>query len=791
MYKHSSQTDLPDKVSADIAGTDTDVCNQDMQVARMRLNLNGFVQGVGFRPFVYRLANDLGLVGWVSNSPQGVQIEIEGPSEKLETFIRRLEREKPPCARIESRQAFPVVPGGDISFAIRESERSGEKTAVVLPDIAICPDCLKEIFDPDNRRYRYPFTNCTNCGPRYSIIESLPYDRPSTTMKIFSMCDECRREYADPGDRRFHAQPNACHVCGPYLELWSARGEVMARHDDALRQACDAIRAGQILALKGLGGFQLLVDARSDNAVSRLRERKTREEKPFALMFPSIQAVAEECHVSEIEKNLLDSPAAPIVLLRRKRRNVESPSGIAWSVAPRNPYLGVMVPYTPLHHLLMAELEFPVVATSGNISDEPICIDEHEALERLESVADVFLVHNRPIARQVDDSVVRVILGQETVIRNARGYAPVSIRLKNAESSLLAVGAYLKNSIALSNGSRVYISQHVGDLTTKMACEALITTRQSLSQIYDLHPVRVAADLHPDYNSTLYAESLGLPVSKIQHHYAHVLSCMADCDIDGPLLGVAWDGTGLGLDGTVWGGEFLHVNGDGFTRVGHFKNFPLPGGGRAIYEPRRAALGLLYKIYGDDLFEMQNLSPVAAFGSGELRIIQKMLKNNINTVLTSSAGRLFDAVASILGICQRIRYEGHAAMQLEFAIDDSEAAGGYEFNIDRKGQGSIIEWEVMLRGILKDMEKRRSSGVIAKKFHNTLVEIIVETAKVVGENDVVLTGGCFQNVYLTERAVRRLRELGFKVHRHRRVPPNDGGIALGQIMAVVRRKKES
>lgn len=751
--------------------------------ARLKIVIHGAVQGVGFRPFVYRLATELKLTGWVLNSAQGVFIEAEGPKEQLEEFLRRLERDKPPRAFIQSLEASWLDPIGYMEFSIRHSDESGQKIAFILPDIATCPDCLREIFDPRDRRYRYPFTNCTNCGPRFSIIEALPYDRPNTTMKIFKMCPDCQAEYEDPTNRRFHAQPNACPQCGPHLELWDRRGTVLAQRDEALRQAAKAIRDGQIVAVKGLGGFHLICDARNDEAVQELRRRKHREEKPFALMYPSLELIKAHCEVSELEERLLLSPEAPIVLVRQASPAPLKPTR---SVAPRNPYLGVMLPYTPLHHLLMAELGFPVVATSGNLSDEPICTDEHEALERLNQIADLFLVHNRPIARHVDDSIVRIVGGRELVLRRARGYAPLPITLETGNSerkTVLAVGAHLKNTISLSVGSNIFISQHIGDLETAEAFGAFQRVIRDFEKLYEAQPSVIAHDLHPDYLSTKYAQQREIPKVGVQHHYAHVLACLAENELDGPVLGVSWDGTGYGLDGTIWGGEFLLATRESFTRVAHLRTFRLPGGEQAIKEPRRAALGVLYELFGDGL-KCADLAPIQSFSEHELELLLTMLQKNLNSPTTSSAGRLFDAVASLVGLRQISRFEGQAAMELEFALHGMETDERYEFALAHE----MLDWGSMLLGIISDVRAGASVGKIAAKFHNTLVEMIVTVAQRVGEERVVLTGGCFQNKYLTERAIARLRQEGFRVYWHQRVPPNDGGIALGQIVAAVHHK---
>jgi hydrogenase maturation protein HypF len=788
--------------------------------ARLKLTVRGAVQGVGFRPFVFRLATGLGLTGWVNNSPQGVFIEAEGSRAELEKFLLRLEAEKPVRSFIQSLEASWLDPAGYMAFEIRPSETGGNKTALVLPDIATCPDCLREIFDPKNHRYRYPFTNCTNCGPRFSIIESLPYDRANTSMKGFTMCPQCQAEYDDPRDRRFHAQPNACPTCGPQLELWDRVGEVLSKCNEALIAAADAIRRGQIVAVKGLGGFHLMADARNDQAVCRLRERKQREEKPFALMFPSLESVKAECEVSPLEERLLRSPEAPIVLLKKIANRK---SQIVNSAAPGNPYLGVLLPYTPLHHLLMAELGFPVVATSGNLSDEPICTDEHEAFERLGSIADVFLVHNRPIVRHVDDSIVRVMLDRELVLRRARGYAPLPIMLSPRLSALdsrpiLAVGAHLKNAVALSVGEQVFISQHIGDLETEQAHSAFRRVIADFEKLYEAKPQIIAADLHPDYLSTKFAlerrpparhesenasdqravPEAGAPiVMQVQHHIAHVLSCMAENEIAPPALGVSWDGTGYGLDGTVWGGEFFLVTDENIERIAHLRPFRLPGGDKAVKEPRRTALGLLYEISGDKVFEQKKLASVAAFSAPELVTLKTMLAKKLNSPLTSSMGRLFDAVASLINLRQQIRFEGQAAMELEFALEGVETDEVYPFPIAARGDARptktpkseiILDWSPMIEAILADVKRGVSIGKISAKFHNALVEAIIAIAKRVGQNRVVLSGGCFQNRYLTERAVRRLQAEGFRPYWHQRVPPNDGGIALGQVVAALRRK---
>ncbi len=741
---------------------------------RLRTIIRGAVQGVGFRPFVFRLATELGLKGWVINSAQGVFIEVEGPEEALRKFLERVERDKPAIAYIQSIEPSFLDAAGFTKFEIRQST-GGEKTALILPDLATCPDCLRDIRDPQNRRYRYPFTNCTNCGPRFTIIESLPYDRPNTTMKAFAMCSQCEREYHDPADRRFHAQPNACPECGPQLELWDERGKVLASRDEALRAAAETIRRGEIVAAKGLGGFHLLVDARNEDAVARLRRHKRREEKPLALLFPSYDSVLAHCEASPVEQRLLRSPESPIVLLRRCAGAAD---GIAATVAPRNPYLGAMLPYTPLHHLLLEELGFPVVATSGNLSEEPICIDEREALRRLEGIADYFLVHNRRILRHVDDSIVREVGGRELVLRRARGFAPLPVPLSEECPPVLAVGAHQKNTIAASVGRQAFVSQHIGDLETPQAHEAFQHVVGTFAQIYEIKPQAVACDLHPDYFSTRFAQRTGGPLVRVQHHYAHVLSVMAENELRPPLLGIAWDGTGYGTDHTVWGGEFLRIQDGSFTRVAHLRTFPLLGGDKAVRQPRRVALALLYEVFGQQALEM-DLPPLRAFSAAELRVLRRMLESRINSPLTSSVGRLFEGMASLLGLRQICSFEGQAAMELEYSLDGGSADECYPFEVREQNGTLIVDWEPMIRAVVSGA----AGASAARKFHNTLAAAMAAVACRIAEPRVALSGGCFQNKYLTEAAVRHLSRAGLQTYWHQRVPPNDGGISLGQIMA--------
>jgi len=879
-----------------------DYFDLNSQQHRLQLTIQGTVQGVGFRPFIYRLAMELNLTGWINNSVSGVLIEVEGLWEVLEQFKYRILQEKPPQSEIQTLDIVWLPPVGYSEFEIRVSESTNhpQKIAIILPDLSTCSDCLQDIFDPENRRYQYPFTNCTNCGPRYSIIRDLPYDRNHTTMATFTMCSDCQNEYSHPLNRRFHAQPNACPVCGPQLELWDKNGKVIASLNQALKQAADIIRSGQILALKGLGGFHLIVDARNETAVHNLRQRKRRPAKPLAVMYPNLEQVKQDCLVSELEEKLLSSPAAPIVLLRRIFNQLKSDpphppllrggeenqtfppitkgglggvtspeenqtfpplgkGGLGGVISPKNPYLGVMLPYTPIHHLLLAQLNFPIVATSGNFANEPICIDEAEVVTRLNTIADFFLVHNRPIVRPIDDSIVRIIANQEMVLRRARGYAPLPFSLPDpiganisplyqtnlslAQSwdlsienpiKILALGGHLKSTIAIAFGwaepiafnQKAFVSQHIGDLENPPALAVFQEVIDSLSNIYDFQPNIIVCDAHPDYYSTQFAEKLSqqnqYPIVRVQHHLAHVFAVIAEHNLQPPLLGIAWDGTGYGLDGTIWGGEFFQVTETIIQRIASFRHFPLPGGDKAVSEPRRIALGLLYELLGNDLFNSGiNLEFMESFKPQELRIMQTMLNRKLNTPLTSSVGRLFDGVAALLGICQRVSFEGEAAMALEFAINDLETDEYYPFawldtpqpplemgenrrdfdtpqpplemgdNIGNMSYNCryYLNWELIIKGILEDKINKKPINLISAKFHNSLVEAVVEISQKLGEKTITLSGGCFQNKYLIERTIFRLCQEGFQVYWSQKNPPNDGGLALGQAAFLINHQR--
>ena len=782
---------------------------------RIRVEVDGTVQGVGFRPFVYRLARELDVAGWISNTRDGVLIEVEGPSSAVETFLHRVKTGAPASARVEALRTAVIPLQDDAIFSIRTSTDSGQRSLMITPDLATCPDCLRELTDPADRRFRYPFLTCTQCGPRFSLLTAIPYDRSNTTMAGFGLCSACRTEYEDEADRRFHAEPTACPVCGPHVTLWNEEGRDVAGGEEALLQAAALIREGLIVAVKGLGGFQLWVDAGSAKAVQRLRSRKRRPDKPFAVLFPSVDAAKTYCLLSPEEEALLRSPQAPIVLVR-KRQGAE----LTEAVAPGNPYVGAMLPATPLHHLLMAELQRPVVATSGNRSEEPIVIDERAALIRLKGIADAFLVHNRPIARPVDDSVVRVLPtwpeasgkagGEEpkrsvVMLRRARGYVPQAIRLSDGllkgstRGPVLAVGGHLKNTVALLSGDRVVLSQHIGDLSTMEAFAGFRQAVEDLQRLLDVTPQVIACDLHPDYRSSVFAHelatALSVPLVSVQHHHAHVASCMAEQRLDGEVLGVAWDGAGYGSDGQIWGGEFLIASYEGFTRFAHLRPFRLPGGEAAMREPSRSAAAVLWETMGEQMLAHQ--LPCWESLQDQPDQLLMLLKTGVASPWTTSMGRLFDAVASLTGLCHHASFEGQAAMEVEFAAERNRQSGrdsveGYPMGVGPSPLTAgawVVDWRPMVSAILDDLRMGRSAELIAVRFHSGIAEVILRVARLAGLPRVVLTGGCFQNGFLLSLARRRLEEGGFTVYTHRDIPPNDGGLSLGQAVVAARRGK--
>ena len=780
---------------------------------RRRYKISGIVQGVGFRPFIYRLAHELELSGWVSNSPAGVKIEIQGAAEALAAFDQALADDAPPLAVISAIIADTIPSVEETVFSILPSV-DGEAAIQIAPDSALCFDCLRELFDPTDRRYRYPFITCTNCGPRYSIITGIPYDRPKTTMAGFPLCPDCRREYDNPLDRRFHAQPIACHICGPQVSLISSQephshpdlpleGEgtvthmVPVRGEDAILKAICLLQQGSILAIKGIGGYHLAVDASNHDAVRRLRERKKRDEKPFAVMVASRESARRLALMEDIEERLLCSPEAPIVIVRKRPDCPVSPL-----VAPDNGWLGVMLPYAPLHHLIMRDNFLALVMTSGNISDEPVAYRDDDALKSLAGIADYFLIHDRPIHIRSDDSVMRVFRERPLFYRRARGYVPRAVKLPFPVQPLLAVGAELKSAVCLATGDRAFLSQHIGDLQNDSSYDSFLHTIEHLSGILELKPKTIACDLHPDYLSSGFAEESGLPLIKIQHHHAHLASCMAENGLDGEVIGVIFDGTGHGTDGTVWGGEFLVGGYDGYRRAAHFRETPLPGGDTAVREPWRMAMSYLYQADGEAAFSADH--PVARRLSGrEQAVFAGMLRRGINSPPTSSCGRLFDAVAALLNIRHTVSYDGQAAIELE-ALAETVAAetksppaplskeGSYSYRIVYNDECPIqLDFSSMFPEILNDKNTGIPASVIAHRFHRTVAaastEICMHLAQSTGLDRVILSGGVFQNRLLSEMIYTALVNKGLQVFTHRLVPPNDGGIALGQAAIAGRR----
>lgn len=756
---------------------------------RLRIEVQGVVQGVGFRPTVYRLALAQGLSGSVWNHARGVTIEAQGGGTFLDEFLRGLREDLPLPVRVTglSCMELPEEPGAD-GFRILASHEGGDIRPVVPPDLAVCAACAEETETPGGRRHRYPFTNCTYCGPRYSIIAGLPYDRPQTAMRAFPLCPACAREYGDPLDRRFHAQPIACPACGPRLTLRHPDGGALAEGEEALQGAAAALRAGQVVALKGLGGYQLLVDATSGEAVRRLRDRKRREEKPFAVMFPDMAALTAACEVSAEEGAWLTSPEAPILLLLLRRRPEGPPPGafppVTAAVAPGNPRLGAFLPYTPLHRLLVAEVKRPLICTSGNLSDEPMAFEDDEALRRLGNLADVFLAHDRPILRPVDDSVVRVDGDGPTLLRRARGFAPLAVPMFGREEAptVLALGAHQKATVSLLHRGQLVMSQHLGDLTSLEGADLLARTVEDLLTFFGTRPDRIACDLHPDYASTRLAEKLAaawnLPLVRVQHHHAHGAACAAEYGLKGPVTALTWDGTGLGSDGTLWGGEALRMEGPVFKRVGHLKSFPLPGGEVAIREPRRSACGLLWILRGAGA---PPSGLASAFEGPDWDLLQAMLAKGLHSPVTSSIGRLFDAVAALVGLQARRGFEGQAAMAMEFAAGD-RVESPYPWDL----KDGIADPAPLVDAVLSDLAAGRDAAFIASRFHASLADLALSWARLGGLADVMLTGGCFQNALLTARVRARLEHAGFRVHRHRLFPPNDGGISLGQAAVAAR-----
>lgn len=750
---------------------------------RRRITIGGCVQGVGFRPFVYHLANKYGLAGSVANATNSVIIEIEGDSAALDNFLNALRSDAPAQARIDSLHSESIGCQGDSDFSILESESTVSYPAeLTLPlDLAICDNCRHELFDPHSRRYRHAFIACCDCGPRWSSLAALPWQRNNTALADFALCAACAAEYRNPDDRRFHAQNNCCPQCGPQLALWNRAGAVLAEKTQALAGAVAALQRGAIVAVKGLGGFHLMVDARNSDAIARLRERKQRPHKPLAVMFATIEQLQMHCDINAEERELLSSRAAPIVLVSKR-------DSLPEIIAPQNPRLGAMLAYTPLHLLLLHDAGFPLVATSGNVSGEPICADEHDALATLHAIADYFLVHDRPILNPIDDSVVQIAAGRPMLLRCARGYAPLDFRVSDAEGkNFLALGGEQKNCVALADGGRIRLSPHSGDLGSSAGDHALRRSSARLRDFSSAATSGAVCDLHPDYRSSQLAYEYSARPLRVQHHHAHIAAVMGEHALDGAVLGIAWDGSGFGADGTLWGGEFLLAARAHYTRVAALRDFALPGGDSAAREPRRVALSLLHAMSGGDVQRYADLPLLHEFSAAELSVLQTMLARQLNCPRTSSIGRLFDAVAALLGLQSIATFEGQAAMALQFAAERHKgSASPFAFGIDKTGAIHRIDWQPLLEEVIAAIRANVEAALIAARFHATLAAFAATIAKNTASKRIALAGGCFQNRLLLETTVTALREIDCAVFWPQRLPPNDGALALGQ--AIVARE---
>jgi hydrogenase maturation protein HypF len=755
-------------------------------IRRLKIGIQGTVQGIGFRPFVYNLAHAKNLCGHVLNTSAGVDIEIEGESLKLDRFVEAIKSKKPPLAHIAEMRTMPMAVKSDEGFVIKKSASHAKKITSIPPDIGICRDCLKELQTPGDRRYRYPFINCTNCGPRYTIIEDIPYDRPYTSMRNFDMCKACMKEYTDPLNRRFHAQPNACPVCGPQVSLWD-KDQKPSAASDPIAETAALLKQGNIVAVKGLGGFHLAADAENSRAVKRLRSRKHREEKPLALMAYDMDRIRGIAHVDAKEEALLTAPSRPIVILVKRLPNSISPE-----VSPQNRNFGVMLPYTPLHYLLLDSDLTALVMTSGNTSQEPISIDNADAFSRLESIADFFLIHNRDIYLRTDDSIVRNIDKKTRMIRHARGYAPSPVYLKNHFPQILACGAETANTVCLTKDKQAFVSQHIGDLTNLDSLNSFEHTISHLKQIFDIDPEIVAYDLHPDYLSTKFAHETGLKKIGVQHHHAHIASCMTEHGIESPVIGLALDGTGYGTDGRIWGGEILLSLLDRFDRLAHFDYIPMPGGNAAVREPWRMAVSYLHRAFGEGLWDLK-LPLFEHIEKTKIRFILDMMKKGINCPETSSLGRLFDGVSALLGIRYRVSYEGQAAVELETTAAASDVKP-YPFEFKKEKTIYQISTSAIIQAVVDDLSKGTHVSAISYRFHITLIRLFADLCKAIRSDTgcprVVLSGGVFQNAVLLSGLTKTLLENGFKIYSHSKIPTNDGGISFGQaaIAAAVYKK---
>ncbi len=772
---------------AGVTGLKAGITSVASTVARRRIRVAGLVQGVGFRPFVYRLAKNHNLTGWVRNTSQGVEIEAEGDLTSLKSFIKALASEAPPLARVETVTAADTEPVADAAFVILKSESLSGTEAVIPPDVGLCRDCAAEILDPGDRRYRYPFTNCTNCGPRFTLIRQVPYDRPQTTMHAFAMCEACAREYQDPEDRRFHAEPTACPVCGPHLWLDVGGSQIMT---DALETASRLLWEGKVVAVKGLGGFHLACDARNEAAVQTLRRRKGRVAKPFAVMVRDLTEAARLCHLDDTIKKLLRSPQNPVVLARKRAE-----CDLSATVAPANNYLGLLLPYTPLHLLLFEHTPPALVMTSGNLSEEPLVFTNEEARTKLAGMADAWLLHNREIHVPCDDSVVRPLPDGDVIpIRRARGYVPQTVPLPIESPDILGVGAEQKNTFCLAWNRTALLSQHIGDLDTVETLDYFRLAIEHFKALGRKEPNIIAYDLHPQYLSTRYALSQSdTRLVGVQHHHAHIAACLAENDRYEQCIGLSLDGTGFGTDGTIWGGEILVADLADFVRVGHLAVVRLPGGDAAVRQPAKMAMSYLYKTYGDE-YERVAQSLGLEFPQLEWRVVHRQLQTGLNAPLTSSTGRLFDAVAAALGICRERTFEGQPAVELEMTADPKEA-GVYLLPLIRENKSLVLDTLPLFRQAVEDRLAGVDNAIIAARFHNSLLSGLAAACDAVRErtglNLVALSGGVFQNALMAVGLKERLTRLGFEVLTHKLVPPNDGGIALGQVaVAAARLRRE-
>ncbi len=742
---------------------------------RRQIRVNGIVQGVGFRPFIFNLARAQGLTGFVSNTSEGVIVEVQGSTKAVVEFIAAIRKEAPPLALITEISVADIPTVSAREFVIVPSDSKARVATMISPDIAVCDDCMHDLQDPANRRYRYPFTNCTNCGPRYTIIEELPYDRPFTSMRNFKMCLDCQAEYDEPTDRRFHAQPNACPVCGPQLALFTIDQTPVAA-DDLIKETAQLLKAGSILAIKGLGGFHLAVDAENDRVVKELRERKGREEKPLAIMVRDLAVVHKLCKLTADEDELLTSPRAPIVLARKIENSL-----LSENIAPGNDRLGVMLPYTPLHHLLLAEEFMALVMTSANLSEEPICITNDEAFARLQKIADYVLIHDRDIYLRGDDSVFIQIAGKNRPIRRSRGYAPVPILVDSDGPPVLAVGGELKNTVCLLHNNRAFVSQHIGDLENLEAYNFFRMTIDHLQKVFDTKPELIVHDLHPRYLSTQWAkEQEGIPLLGVQHHHAHLAAVMAEHGIEEQVLGIIMDGTGYGNDGTIWGGEILLGDYSGYQRVAAFEPMLLPGGDAAIKAPWRTAVSYLYQSFGE-------LPKLPFLSEHDYKPIVEMVEKNVSCFTTSSCGRLFDAVAAMSGGRQIINYEGQAAIELMQVSDNVDVdLDLFEYGFRRQDKVELMLVKPLVRSVVKAVQSGNKLSEIGSRFHRTLCNMLSTMVKQLRRehniNTIVVSGGVFQNQILFESLIEQLEKDNFLVFCHEKVPSNDGGIALGQAL---------